>query len=84
MMVDLYFGKRDQLGYNMGEVYLWIPNKSVARGGRPPEGNLDGEGYTECSSCGKDFFVIVEVRDDVIVAVRPDSSKPPLIRDPEK
>lgn len=79
MVIDLYFGRRDQLIFRLGESYVWMPNKSIHNGGRPENGDLNGEGYAECLCCHKDFFVVIEVRKDIIVAARPDRSKPPLI-----
>ena len=78
MMVDLYFGLRDQLEYKLGDTYRWRTGRSVKNGGRPPEGNLDGEGYTECPLCRKDFFVIVRVRNDVLQSVEPNTWQAPL------
>lgn len=78
MTVDLYFGLRDQLDYKLGDTYRWTSSPLVKNGGRPPEGNLDGEGYTECPLCRKDFFVIVMVRNDIVDSVQVDSKKKPL------
>ena len=79
--IDLYFGYRDFIRYELGDSYEWRPRKAVQNGGRPPNGDLDGEGYTQCSQCEKDFFVCVEIRGDKIVAVRPDISREPYIKD---
>jgi len=81
MMVNLYFGFRDQLDYNLGDRYEWTSSPHVENGGRPADGNLDGEGYTECPLCQKDFFVIVRVRKDILESVHPDTEKKPLIPD---
>jgi hypothetical protein len=81
MTVDLYFGLRDQLDYKFGDRYSWTNSPIVKNGGRPPDGNLEGEGYTECPLCKKDFFVAVKVDQDILKAARPDPSKKPLIPD---
>src|SRR5512133_492264 len=81
MTVDLYFGFRDQLNYKLGDTYRWKMGRSVKNGGRPPEGNLDGDGYTECPLCRKDFFVIVRVRKDIIDSLQPNPEKKPFIPD---
>jgi hypothetical protein len=62
----LYFGLRNQLTYDLGEKYRWTNSPLVKNGGRPPEGTLDGEGYTECPICQKDFFVIVRVQNGIL------------------
>lgn len=80
-VVDLYFGFRDQITYQKGDVYRWTSSPMVSKGGRPPEGNLDGEGYTECPECHRDFFVRVLVRNDILQGAIPDLDKKPLIPD---
>ncbi|MEW6404724.1 MAG: hypothetical protein AB1649_23250 [Chloroflexota bacterium] len=59
----------------MGDQYRWIPNKSVQNGGRPENGNMDGEEYGECPLCRLDFHVKVLIREDVIAGVEPDLEK---------
>lgn len=81
MALDLYFGFRNMLVYRIGDRYQWVDRKAVPNGGRPPDGSLDGEAYTECPACKKDFFAIVEVRRDVICGARPDPTKKPHIPD---
>jgi hypothetical protein len=81
MTVGLYFGYRDQLAYMLGDKYRWRTGRSVKNGGRPPDGDMEGEGYVECPLCRKDFFVIVHLRSDVLQSVEPDTDKKPLIPD---
>jgi hypothetical protein len=74
--VDLYFGyTNEMLEYKIGDKYLWCFGKEVQNGGRPENGNINGEGYVECELCKKDFFVKVEVRNDVIQKIKYDSTK---------
>jgi len=79
MIIDLYFGCTDLLDYRLGDLYRWVPRKIPKNGGRPEGGNLNGEGYTECPVCHRDFFVIVHVRDDKLISVEPDLEKTPYI-----
>jgi hypothetical protein len=81
MIVNLYFGFRDQLTYAVGDEIHWRDGRAVQNGGRPPGGNLDGEGYAECPLCKKDFFVVVEVRNDKLLGARPNPSRKPYIPD---
>ncbi len=74
--VDLYFGFRNMISYRLGDKYQWGAGQSVKKGARPPDGNLDGEGYVECPVCRKDFFVKVAVRSDIIEGVEPDRDRP--------
>ena len=68
------------LKFNLGDRYVWRDGKEVQNGGRPENGNIDGEGYVECRLCKKDFFVKVEVRNDVIENVEKDSLNEPFIK----
>lgn len=80
--VECFFGYRSEMKtFHLGDSYEWWPRKAVQNGGRPPDGNIDGEGYTECPACRKDFFVKVIVRGDIIQGVEPDPNKLPYIRD---
>ncbi|MBW3636277.1 MAG: hypothetical protein KY445_07410 [Armatimonadetes bacterium] len=79
--IECFFGYGNLISYEIGDRYEWRPRKAVQNGGRPEEGNIDGEGYTQCPSCGKDFFVKVIVRDDIIRSVEPDSNKKPYMPD---
>ncbi|HEX7897319.1 MAG TPA: hypothetical protein VF950_06140 [Planctomycetota bacterium] len=81
MAVDLYFGTRDLIEYKIGDRILWTGKKAVKNGGRPVGGNLEGEAYTECPVCQKDFYVIAHVRNDVLVGVESDPNKRPHIAD---
>ncbi len=76
MDINLYFGYLDLIQYKLMGRYAWWPRKAVHNGGRPADGNLDGEGYTECPACSCDFFVVVHVRADVIMSVEPDTTRP--------
>ncbi len=78
--VQLHFGRRELVDYRLGDRYSWVPRKAVQNGGRPPDGDLDGEGYTECPLCAKDFFVCVEIRGDRLSGARPDTSREPYVR----
>jgi len=77
--VEIKFGLRNQIEYRLGETYLWTRSPLERSGGRPPGGNLDGEGYAQCEQCRKDFFVVVKLRNDSIESVDLDPTKVPLI-----
>ncbi|MCU0239076.1 MAG: hypothetical protein MUC29_06510 [Pyrinomonadaceae bacterium] len=67
--------------FKIGDKYLWRLGSQVQNGGRPENGNIDGEGYSECQLCKMDFFVKVIVRNDLIEDVEVDLSKKPYIAD---
>lgn len=80
--IEIYFGNTSKmLEFKISDKYLWCVGKEIQNGGRPENGNLDGEGYTECKFCKKDFFVNVKVRNDVIEGFELDSTKKPYIVD---
>jgi hypothetical protein len=68
--------------YALGDQYHWRPRKSVQHGGRPENGNLDGEGYTVCPRCQRDFFTKVLIRGDIITEVAPHLEKSGYIQSP--
>ncbi len=61
--------------YAIGDRIDWMPRKSVQHGGRPPDGDIDAEGYTVCEHCGRDFFVRLRVRGDVLIEVEANPDK---------
>lgn len=70
--IDIWFGALGRVVYHLGDRCAWAPDRPVASGGRPPGGDLDGQGYVACEGCGRDWFAIVEVRDDRFAGARPD------------
>jgi hypothetical protein len=80
--VECFFGYTAEMKtFHVDDHYEWYPRKAVQNGGWPPDGNIDGEGYTDCPACRKDFFLKVVVRGDVIEGVEPDLTKRPYIHD---
>lgn len=74
--IELHFGDVSNMAsYQIGDAYTWRKNKAIQNGGRPPNGNLKGEGYMECPNCEKDFFVTVIIQNDVIIRVEIDKNK---------
>lgn len=63
---ELRAGLRNQLRFKPGAKYVWVPRKEPQNGGRPPNGTADLAAYDECGQCGRDFFVTVPVRGDVL------------------
>ena len=69
------------LEFNLGDKYRWHFGKEFQSGGRPENGNIEGEGYVVCEICRRDFFVKVAVKNDVIECVEFDSTKKPFLKD---
>jgi hypothetical protein len=74
--IDIRIGDTRQMEvFSIGDTYIWLNGKSVKNGGRPTGGSMEGEGYTVCPECRRDFFVKVKIANDVITAVEPDMAK---------
>ena len=83
VQIEIFFG--NTLGmdtFAIGDQYRWVSGKAAQNGGRPEGGNLDGEGYTGCLQCGRDFFVTVLVREDRIQSARPVPGKTAFLQSP--
>jgi hypothetical protein len=69
--IEVRFGDTSKFAaLRIGDTVPWAPSRLEKNGGRPEGGNLDGDGYMECPSCGKDSFLTVRSRGDRIEAVR--------------
>ena len=79
--IDTMFGDIQMGRLHVGDKYPWRERKAVQNGGRPPNGNMDGEGYTECTHCKKDFWVSIKIRSDIITGVEVDLTKQTYIHD---
>jgi len=78
--IQLHFGDTRYLTeLKIGDKYPWVENKSIQNGGRPENGNIDGEGYVECEKCKKDFIVKAIIRNDILENIVIDQSKKPYI-----
>jgi hypothetical protein len=72
--VELKFGDTSDMDrFGIGDRYKWRDRAPFQNGGRPDGGNVDATGYTECPRCGKDFFVRISIRDDIIQSATADS-----------
>ncbi|MBI5954111.1 MAG: hypothetical protein HY865_20835 [Chloroflexi bacterium] len=80
--IEMRFGSTLRMEkFVIGDYYRWVSGKPVQHGGRPEKGNLEGEGYAECTHCRRDFFVKVTIREDRIESVEPDTEKAAYIQE---
>ena len=77
--VEFRLGRLDFREYHLGEVLTWAGGHRHKPLRRPDGGTTRGEGYAECPSCERDFWVTVEVRDDVLTTVIADPDRPGYI-----
>jgi hypothetical protein len=79
--IELPFGCISERHYKIGDKIEWQANRLPEKGGRPGDGNLRKEVWSRCPTCGRDFWVIVSVREDTIEKVEVDSSRSVRIPD---
>lgn len=73
---EFRFGLLDFRRYVTGDRIEWA-RKGGSR--RPADGDFRGEGYVECPLCGRDYWVTIGVRSDLIESVDIDLDRPGYI-----
>jgi uncharacterized C2H2 Zn-finger protein len=70
--VKLAFGETRVMGrYQLGDRYPWRPGLPVERGGRPEEGDFQGDSTSRCPVCHQVFNVRIRIRNDIIRSIEP-------------
>jgi len=69
-------GLLNLIDYRIGHTIAWLPRKAVHNGGRPEGGSTIVDGYGECPSCDRDYFVPVHIEKDRIVSVDSSAARP--------
>jgi hypothetical protein len=69
VQIMLCFGDVNEYTYVLGDNYNWLSDEPSHSGGRPEDGNMDGEGYEICPRCGSVFNISVEIRNDIITRI---------------
>jgi hypothetical protein len=59
--------------YRIGDKVDWLIGR------RPHDGRSSPDGYVECDSCGKDYFVRLRVVRDRLISVEIDPTRPGYI-----
>src|SRR5689334_10029566 len=78
--VELHFGFGNLIKLKIGDQYPFLnASKSVHNGGYPSGGNMDGTGYAECPTCGKDYWVKAHIRAGILTAVEVDNDTKPYM-----
>jgi hypothetical protein len=80
MEAEFKFGLLNLEAYHLGDTIRWREVSGRPPQTRPPEGNHVGEGYVECPNCHKDFWIVIDVRRDVIDSARIDTATEGYIR----
>lgn len=69
MEIELFFGLGNLIDYKIGDKIQWVPKKEPQNGGRPKDGNLDGDAYAVCPKCGSELNLVAEIRDDILTGI---------------
>lgn len=81
MEAEFRFGLRELTQYRIGDRLQWdglgVKTPSV----RPENGNYEGDAYVVCPLCERDFWLVVTVKNDVLVDARIDTTRKPYISD---
>jgi hypothetical protein len=72
---DFRFGLREQRDYRLGDRLQWEGKGVRTPTHRPPEGNFVGEAFTECPSCGREYWLLIAVESDVIASAATDMDR---------
>ncbi len=82
MRVDTYFGDTSHmLEMKLGDEYPFRPRRQPQNGGPLSPDQPWGYGYTQCSSCGKDFHCKCRVAEGRLVEVESDMEQLPHVPD---
>jgi len=74
--VKLAFGETRVMGrYQLGDRYPWRPGLPVERGGRPQDGDFQGDSTSRCPVCHQVFNVHVRIHNDIIRSIEPDQAR---------
>lgn len=78
---EFRFGLRDLVSYRIGDTITWEGRGVRTPTHRPPGGNYRGPAYVECPNCGRDYWLEVEISNDIITSFDIDLSRPGYITD---
>ncbi|RMI41318.1 hypothetical protein [Streptomyces triticirhizae] len=74
--VEFKFGLLDQLAYRLDDRLDWGEGGHRFPKERPPGGDYTGEGYAVCPVCGRDYWVDIVTRNDVLSEAIPNPDRP--------
>jgi hypothetical protein len=74
---EIRFGLLDGSAYRIGDRIKWSDDGKGLRDpkNRPDHGNYRREGYVECPICLKDFFLDIQLENDVFVSANQSNLK---------
>lgn len=76
MEVEFKIGYLDLQTYRLGDKLTWASGiAKCPHQKRPNNGNFIGEGYVECPNCKKDFWITINIQNDILTKVKLDLTK---------
>lgn len=78
---EFRFGLFEFRDYKIGDRLEWGDKGYRFPRRRPSNGDFDGEGYVECQFCGRDYWVLIGIRADIIASTSVDPTKQGYIPD---
>jgi DNA-directed RNA polymerase subunit RPC12/RpoP len=60
--------------YHIGEKITWADGLTKGQQNRPEGGNFTGDGYVECTRCNKDFWITINIENDIITCAQVNES----------
>ena len=74
--VEAKIGVLSQMDYKIGDKIIWANGGKASKGKRPTDGNFfTDDGYAECDICNRDFWVDIDIQNDVITKVSANEKK---------
>jgi hypothetical protein len=77
---DFRFGLQDLLEYRVGDSIVWKGRGVRTPSQRPANGDYLGEAFTICPNCHQEFWLLLTVRNDVIVRAEVDRDREEVLR----
>ncbi len=77
---EFKWGYLNLIRYEIGDEIEWAKKGRMNRGARTESERII-HGYSECRACLKDFWTAIQIKNNRIVGMEVNHTKPPLIPD---
>lgn len=81
MEAEFEFGLMELTQYRLGDRLQWDGLGVKTPPVRPENGNYENDAYVVCPQCERDFWLVITVKNDVIVEAKIDATRKPYIPD---
>lgn len=73
--VQFRLGWLNMISYNIGDEIVWQSSGIHEPKSRPVNGNMLGEGFAKCGTCGSEYWVLIKVESNKIVDIYDDTCR---------